>query len=305
MKSVHNLMCLFTHNSEPSDELIAATVYPDAICAYTGARQYSHFEKTPDGFTSFRMQFPSNMHAGKALVQRLVQACPVDISEAKPCVIGEPVSVAAFERSNRYLRAPMLAGISYHLTQEKDFYGFINAKVDCRHKYEGEFGFNGESLDDEDMSRLVDDIENHGIYVLAHALYKTKGITANQAWFDEHIKPALEKNYPADLVDEVLPTITIEPEIDELITAHDWSQLDNGPVSLSEYAGLYGVLEAKMRGIDYRLGGGGGGDNSAPFEFEKVLHPFFTREVPEKSRRIPQTAMPARPPYSDDYEMGF
>lgn len=38
MLSMQHVMCLYEKNQNPSNRLIASTVYPDAIRAYTGLR---------------------------------------------------------------------------------------------------------------------------------------------------------------------------------------------------------------------------------------------------------------------------
>lgn len=44
MLSIQHAMCLASHSRNPGSRLTAATLYPDAIRAYSGPRQYSHFE---------------------------------------------------------------------------------------------------------------------------------------------------------------------------------------------------------------------------------------------------------------------
>lgn len=39
------MLILMYHNSKTDSKLIASTLYPDAVRAYSGFRQYSNFEK--------------------------------------------------------------------------------------------------------------------------------------------------------------------------------------------------------------------------------------------------------------------
>lgn len=246
MLSVQHTMCLFAHEDNPDSRLIAATVYPDAIRAYSGPRQYSHFEKSEDGEYSYYMEFPEDMHASKEEVQALTAQCEYDVNLVRPCVLGEDTDLKAFYDHNQNLDGEMFKGINYHLNQDIVFDDFIRREIDCTGKYDDKFIFQGEELNGKDVRGLIGDIEQHGIYVLAHKLYEEKGITANKEWFEENIKPALEQEYSQDLADKTFSYMNIRPDIDKLITEHDWSKLNEGPLPIQAYNNLYERVETVM-----------------------------------------------------------
>ena len=255
MLSIQHAMCLALHDEKPDSKLIAATLYPDAIRAYSGPRQYSHFEKSESGKFSYYMEFPSNMHAGKDFVQKQVASCKEDISLVRPCAIGEETDIDAFYAHNDHLRGEMKQGIDYHLHQDMVFDDFIRREIDCSNKYDDKFVFHGQEMNGKDVRRLIGNIEQQGIYVLAHKLYVVKGITANQEWLKNMIKPALDKEYSADLSDKTFSFMNINPEVNQLITDHDWSRLDDGMIPRAEYEKLYNAVEESMSLVDGRYYG--------------------------------------------------
>lgn len=246
MLSMQHVMCLYEKNGHPSNRLVAATVYPDAIRAYTGPRQYSHFEKSYDGSDSSYMTFLSDMKAEKDVVTEQLAKTKHLVSDVKPCVIGEETDIQAFYNHNKGLESEMKKGIGYHLQQDMTFDTFIRDEIDCSKKYDDVFEFQGDTFDGKGVRGLIGDIEQHGIYVMAHRLYEKQGITANQAWFEENVKPALDDQYCADLSGKTFSFMKISPAVNQLITEHDWSKLNDGPVALQDYNVLYDTVQKNM-----------------------------------------------------------
>ena len=250
MLSIQHAMCLANHSHDPGSRLIASTLYPDAVRAYSGPRQYSHFEKSEDGSFSYYMAFPNDMHVNKEQIQTRIDDVEPDISLVRPCAIGEETDIDAFYRYNKHLESVMKKGVDYHLHQDMVFDDFIRREIDCTDKYDDKFVFNDEQLDGKGVRKVIGDIEQHGIYVLAHKLYEEKGITADQNWLKESIKPALDAEYSEDLSDKTFSFMNINPEINELIKNHDWSKLNDGPLPLSEYEQLYDDVDRAMCDVD-------------------------------------------------------
>lgn len=165
MLSIQHAMCLALHNEKADSKLVAATLYPDAIRAYSGPRQYSHFEKSESGNFSYYMEFPNDMHAGKEAVQEKVAGCKEDISLVRPCAIGEETDIAAFYAHNDHLEGTMKHGIDYHLHQDMVFDDFIRKEIDCSNKYDDKFVFHGQEMNGKDVRRLIGNIEQQGIYI--------------------------------------------------------------------------------------------------------------------------------------------
>ena len=70
-------------------------------------------------------------------------------------------------------------------------------------------------------------------------LNKAYGITANQEWFDKHVKQNLNKEYPEDLANGTYQYMRIPDEINRRITEGDWTHLDDGVISYKEYIDMY------------------------------------------------------------------
>ena len=246
MLSMQHVMCLYEKNEQPSSRLVAATVYPDAIRAYIGARQYSHFEKSYDGSDTSYMVFSSDMKAEREEVEKYFKENSHIVSDIKPCAIGEETDIEEFYKRNGSLESEMKQGIGYHLQQDVTFDTFIRDEIDCSKKYEDIFIFHNESMNGKLLRGLIGDIEQRGIYIMAHRLYEKYGITANQQWFNDNIKPALDEQYCSDLSDKTFSYMKISPEINKLITEHDWSKLNDGLLALQDYEALYDAVQENM-----------------------------------------------------------
>lgn len=220
---------------------MAALVLPDAIRKYSKARQFSHFEKGSGGVEdSSYWSFPTYM---KGLTAEAVEnhlKVFAHLSESiTPAVIGEDTDLEAFYSHNTHLPDKMFHGIEDHLKQDIVFDDFVRSNIDCSGKYNDEFYFKGQKMDGKELRKLIMDIEQHGMYVLAHEVYKNFGEVANQQWFEEKVKPIFKKEYPADLADTTFSYMKLYPEIDKLITDKDWSFLDKGPLPYESYKELY------------------------------------------------------------------
>ena len=65
-----------------------------------------------------------------------------------------------------------------------------------------------------------------------------------------NIKPILDKEYSSDLADKTYSFMNIQPEINELISNHDWSRLADGPLPLAVYEKLYDDVDTSMSEVD-------------------------------------------------------
>ena len=282
----HALVTLFGLRGDEKrfEKEIPYVLIPDAIRRYCGPRPYSHFEETPNGEDISYMHFPLNL---KNLTKDNIGNERMHLAKGyKPCVIGETTHIEKFEQTNGDLPADYYAGVKKHLTQDCIFDEFIRHGIglDCSRRFEsmyspeetngknvgiymfdrpiksadGKFviGADGkpitetERLDGNGVRKLIADIENQGVYVLAYILHKSYGITANQEWLDEHIKKPLDKTYSKDLADGTYQYMKIPEEINKRITEHDWTHLDEGIIPLNTYIEMYRKVIEKMPLID-------------------------------------------------------
>ena len=247
----HSLVTLFGYlgHVDSFEKEVPYVLFPDAIRRYCGPRQYSHFEEKYDGSDVSWVKFPSDI---KTIDKEKMGKQPMHmVDEVKPCVLGENTNIQAFEEHNRNLPPEMYAGIKKHLIQDLMFDEFIREQIDCSKKYEDKFEFNGKTYNGQEIRKVIGDIENHGLYVLAYMLNRSYGITANQEWFDEHVKKNLDRVYPEDLANGTYNYMKIPDVINERITNGDWSHLDEGPIRFNDYFKMYTNIIREMPKVDF------------------------------------------------------
>ena len=236
-------------NERELDEEVQYVLLPDAIRRFCGPRQYSHFEQAYDGSDISWFQYPQVF---KNLTKEEVDRLPKHIvPEIKKCDLGETTSIETFEKHNSHLNPRYFAGVKKHLTQDYIFDAFIREKIDCSRMYEGKYQFNGQEYDGDGIRAEIAKIEEHGVYVLAYMLNKAYGITANQGWFDKHVKERLDTEYPEEMATSAYGYMKIKPEINERITNGDWSHLNEGLLSYDEYLKMYEDVIKQMPQIDF------------------------------------------------------
>ena len=236
-------------NEREMDEEIQYVLLPDTIRRYCGPRQYSHFEQAYDGSDVSWFKYPLTL---KGLTKEEVDRLPKHIvAEIKKCDLGETTNIRAFEEHNTHLSPKYFAGVKKHLTQDFIFDRFVREKIDCSEMYDGKYVFNGQEYDGKGIRGLIADMEHHGVYVLAYMLNKAYGITANQEWFDKHVKARLDEEYPEELAESAYGFMKIKPEINERITNGDWTHLEEGPLPLEDYVEMYEEVIKEMPKIDY------------------------------------------------------
>lgn len=257
MLSMQHVMCTILGTDDDDLYYIknhaSKVLFPDAIRAYSGPRQYSHFEMSADGDDVSWWHLPDAddfKKLDKDFVQKHLQQNGHLCENIRPCAIGENTDLSTFYQHNQHLSKDMQLAVTYHLKQDIVFDEFIREKINCNDKYDDVFRFRGEAYDGKGVRGLIGDIEQHGIYVLAHELYQTYGITANQQWFEDTIKPVLERDYPADLADKTFGFMKMDETVDERITNHDWTHLDEGVFSYDEYCAMYQKVIDRMYATD-------------------------------------------------------
>jgi len=286
----HSLVTLFglRGNVEEFEKQVPYVLIPDAIRRYCGPRVYSHFEESADGKDISYLHFPISL---KTLTkesmenERKYQAKGV----TRPCVLGEKTHVEKFEQTNGDLPPVYYAGVKKHLIQDVIFDEFVREKMglDCSRRFDsmyseeetngknvGIFTFNRplknkdgkalldakgnpifsqETLDGNGVRKLIADIENQGLYVLAYMLHESYGITANQEWFDKHVKGPLDNKYSKDLADGTYQYMKIPDEINKRITEHDWTHLNEGILPLEKYIQMYKDVVKEMPKVDMEM----------------------------------------------------
>lgn len=243
MLSIQHVMCgAMVMDPDAHEKGMGALVLSDAIRAYSGPRQYSHFERSEDGKDVSWWAFPSDL---KGLTRESVQESLKEGSHLaegiRPCVLGEETDLGAFQEHNSHLPKEVYAGIEMHLRQDRIFDAFVREQIDCTGRYEDTFVRNGQTMDGKEVRAMIGRMEQYGVYYLAHELYEEKGIVANQEWLETYVKPALETAYPEDLAEKTYSFMKVAEPYNTYITQQDWSHLPEAPDGLSpdDFGKLY------------------------------------------------------------------
>ena len=240
MQTIEHTMALYLAMDGDMDKVkryLPAFLLPDAIRMYTGLREYSHFEMSPDKMDVSYMKFPSDMKSmTRESVQALLQT-DSHITEHGKCAIGEDTNAYMFEKYNKHLPEDMYRGIYLHLVQDSLFDTFVREKIDCTKRYDDEFVLaDGAKVDGAGVRKSIANMESFMSYALAEKCYTKYGITPNQEWFDKNIRPVIEEAYPADLAENTYKYMKFTPEASEAIKNHAWQGLKVEGVGLASYS---------------------------------------------------------------------
>lgn len=225
MLSMQHIMCAVlngadTHKEEDK-EYLAAVIFPDAIRAYTGARELSHFEFNPTKGDVSWMKFPNTMNVTKEFMDEWMK----DNSYLSPGIpkgpLGQQTHIKVFEKMNKDLEGTTLyKGLQNHLKQDIVYDKYVRDNIGS------------------DRDKIFED-EDFAMYVAAYYIYEKRGITCNKEWFDNEIKPILD-TYMPNLADKTYSYMNfIGEKTNEYITNHDWSHIYDGPLPLPYYGKLY------------------------------------------------------------------
>lgn len=223
------------------DGHMAAVVFPDAVRAYSGPRPYSHFERSADGSDVSWWKMPSDMSkVDMASVEESLTES--HLVQNPPCVLGETTDLDAFRAHNGHLPQAMHDGVELHLRQDMAFDALVRERIDCSRMYEDRFSFEGSEYDGKGIRAVIADMEQQGIYVAAKRIYEEHGVVCDSKWIDERVRPVLERDYPEELARKTLSFMRIRPDIDALISARDFSHVDDGSLPSSAFDAVYGEV---------------------------------------------------------------
>lgn len=246
----HSLISLLAldGNIKEFEKQIPYILFPDAIRKYTGNRSYSHFETSTDGKDVSWIKFPKKIsRVNQKQTDKLEKHLSNKLSNG---IICEKTDLKTFERINKHLKAVPYAGIKKHLVQDDIFDEFIRDKIDMSKRREGKFYFQGNEMDGKEVRRLISEIENYGVYILACILYVKYGIITDQEWFDRHVGDVLKKEYKKELAEATYSYMKIPEEMNKLIKQHKGCELQKGILDFTEYLDMYKDVVKEMKKID-------------------------------------------------------
>lgn len=112
------------------------------------------------------------------------------------------------------------------------------------------FMINGKELNGKQIRKIIEKIEQFGIYILAYKLYLKYGILVTQDWCHEHIYPIMQEEFPKELVKKTYPYIKIDENINKWIKENNWSHLNDGPVNKENIENMYEEVYQKLTAKD-------------------------------------------------------
>lgn len=210
-------------DSNETKEMVAYAVLPDAIRCYTGPREYSHFEANEDHSDVSFMKYPKDI---KSITKESIQESLAEsghLCPRRPCIIGEDTDMEVFKQHNSHLPFRLWCGIAMHLCQDITFDNFIRDTFDTTQRYDDKFYRNGKELDGKQFRNNFTEWEQFGVYALAQAFYEQYGITTNNDWIQNSLKPIFDEYYPQDMADKTVAYMNIRDDINTWITNHDFS----------------------------------------------------------------------------------
>ena len=183
MLSMQHIMTSMLNGYDTCErEYIAAVVFPDAIRAFTGERELSHFEENPKTGDISWMRFPNYMCVDKTFMEEWKSKdflCHLS-NDIEKGVLGQKTHIEKYREINQLLnlnKPAMYKGIEDHLKQDIVYDKYVRDYMGA------------------DRQAIFKD-EDHAIYVAAYLIYKQRGILCNKEWLQNEIKPILEEQMP-------------------------------------------------------------------------------------------------------------
>lgn len=210
-------------------------VLPDALRAYVGWRQPSHFEIRVDGTDNAWMIFP-NDKALKILTEEnadeLLQF-HMDL-DVKKCVIGEETVIEEFDRLN--WGHQHFHTLRIHLLQDIVLDKAVREKMyDTSGRFKGEFHpyYNRScTMSGEDVREEIGRFERLGFLVAAGKVYERTGILMNRDWFANYVWTGLYMAYSEELAKQTFKYMTFSDEVDKRINQLNFELTDEEKASL-------------------------------------------------------------------------
>ena len=199
---------------------IPFVLLPDAIRAYVGPRQMSHFEQTPDGTAKSWMHFPDECILKLLTPEKAAVMIRYEMADGyQPCVIGETTDLSMFDYKN--LGHEHYHALRIHLLQDHVLDTVLRevlVNVDQRFKNVFVVRHNRSvTMDGAELRRQIANFERIGFIKLAGIVFERTGILLNQAWFDREVYPALLKAYPKDLAEKTYRYMKLDEETENRI----------------------------------------------------------------------------------------
>lgn len=197
---------------------------PDAIRAYIGPRQASHFERVPgsDKDTSVSwMEFPSEEVLKALSKENISEMVSYEVKEGYPgCVIGEDTDIGEFDVRN--VKHKHYEALRCHLIQDLYLDECLRKRlINAEKRFADIFVIrhSEKAIDGKTLRAQVALFEELGFIKLVGMVYEKTGILLNREWFDTHVLESLKEAYPEDLAANTYKYMSISDEVNERINA--------------------------------------------------------------------------------------
>ena len=203
-------------------------LFPDAIRAYTGPRQMSHFEETPDKTDVSWMEFPTGDVLRLLTKETAKEVIKMHMNAEKypKCVIGEDTHLEVFDRHNYGHHA--YHALRTHLIQDVILDEVLREElVDVTGRFEDRFVVRHNRnivLNGSELRYQVKLFEEWGLLHLIGKIYHRTGVLLNQRWYEDNVHGVLlRSDYPEDLAENTYRYMAIPAEIEAHINALDFN----------------------------------------------------------------------------------
>lgn len=196
---------------------------PDAIRAYIGPRQVSHFEKCPEGHGKdcSWIKFPSETILKELSKETVKELVSYELKDGYPaCVIGEETNIGEFDIKNGAHKH--YEALRCHMIQDMYLDETLRLRmIDASQRFSDKFVIrhNKKEIDGKELRAQVALFEQLGFIKLVGIVYERTGILLNREWFDKYVLTALQDAYPADLAANTYKYMSISDEVNERINA--------------------------------------------------------------------------------------
>lgn len=229
---------------EEFKELIPWVLLSNAIRAYVGPRQPSHFEELSNQTDTSWMIFPSAATLKMLSKETAPRIIDFHVADAPKCVIGEQTHIEVFDWLNS--QHEFYHALRAHLRQDCILDAVLRDEmVEVKERFSDVFTIkhNGKKINGQELRMQIARFEELGFLRLVGMVFDSTGILLDRDWFDENVYPALKKAYPTDLADNTYRYMSISEEMNERINRLQFDLTEEEKASVEITENLDNVLE--------------------------------------------------------------
>lgn len=204
--------------TEEFKKLIPWVLLSDAIRAYIGPRQPSHFEEMANQTDTSWMLFPSSETLKMLSKETAPRIIKFHVADAPKCVIGEQTHIEVFDWLNS--QHEFYHALRAHLRQDCILDAVLRDEmVEVKERFSDIFTIkhNGKKINGQELRTQIARFEELGFIKLVGMVYEDTGILLDRDWFDEYVYTALKETYPVDLAKNTYRYMSISDDVNDRI----------------------------------------------------------------------------------------